>query len=257
MSWVNAMPCRTGVGRSGSIPHCPASPVADRAGELIARIILASIWPCSAGIRNRPWVVPSSSSRMVNVVRCSARASSASSCLPSNFSASSGAITSNRCRPKTRNAFASWCAASPTRCASAAARCSAVTANSPLFGNRPSAATITRACAVFTRLVPIAVDRQSWCSSFSASFRSDRASRRTCRLSTASQSAAVAAPEATVASEHSACASSRSFNAASCASSWEIRTSTARVCSGVMDSSGTAATEPRSQPTRSTTPTTG
>ena len=66
----------------------------DRDGELIARIILVSICPCSAGMRKRPWQVPSSSSHMVNVVRRSARASSASSAFPSNFSARSGAITS-------------------------------------------------------------------------------------------------------------------------------------------------------------------
>ena len=73
----------------------------------MARIILVSIWPWAAGIRNRPWQVPSSSSHILNVVRRSAWASSASSALPSNFSATSGAITSNTCRPRTRNAFAS------------------------------------------------------------------------------------------------------------------------------------------------------
>ena len=70
-------------------------------GEVRARIAFSSICPGAPGIRNRPWEVPSSSSHMVNVVRCSAWASSASRALPSNFSARSGAITSNRCLPRT------------------------------------------------------------------------------------------------------------------------------------------------------------
>ena len=45
----------------------------------IARIILVNICPCRAGIRKRPWQVPSSPSNIVNVVRRSALASSASS----------------------------------------------------------------------------------------------------------------------------------------------------------------------------------
>ena len=116
-----------------------------------------SICPCGAGMRKRPWQVPSSSSHMVNVVRRSARASSASSALPSNFSARSGAITSKIRPPRIRSAFASWCSASATRWVSAAHRCSALTANSPVVGSRSSAATIARAWAVLTR--PSAIGR--------------------------------------------------------------------------------------------------
>ena len=92
-------------------------------------------------------------------------------------------------------------AASSTRCASAAARCSAETANSPVRGSRSSAATIARAWARLTRPAAIAAARTSWGSSFSASRRSERASRRTCRVSTATQSAAEPAPDSTVASD--------------------------------------------------------
>ena len=98
MSSENASPCRTGVGTS-------ASPLGGAGlGEEIARIILVSICPCRAGIRKWPWVVPSSSSHMVKVVRCSA--------------------------------LASRHGAPPRPWPSAASRCSAVTANSPVVGNR-------------------------------------------------------------------------------------------------------------------------
>ena len=134
---------------------------AARAGEEIARIILVSICPCRAGRRNRPWQVPSSSSHIVNVVRRSASASSRSSALPSNSSARSGAITSKTRRPRTRNAFASWSAASSTRWVSAAARCSAETANCPVRGSRSNEATIARPWARLTRPAAIAAARTS------------------------------------------------------------------------------------------------
>ena len=109
-----------------------------------------SICPCSAGMRKRPWQVPSSSSNIVKVVRRSAFASSASSALPSNFSARSGAITSKIRPPRIRSAFASWCSAKATRWVSAAPRCSVSTANSPVVGSLSSAATIARAWAMLT-----------------------------------------------------------------------------------------------------------
>ena len=52
-----------------------------------------------------------------------------------------------------------------TRWASAAARCSAETANSPVLGNRSNAATIARAWARLTRPAAIAADSTSCCSS--------------------------------------------------------------------------------------------
>ncbi len=136
-SWVRAMPWRTGVGRSGSMPESrsittvpsAARRVVARLGEARARIILISICPCSAGMRNRPWQVPSSSSHSDKVVRRRAWASSRSSARPSNCSATSGAMTSKTRRPRMRSSLASWWAARSTRCCSAATRCSWLTAN--------------------------------------------------------------------------------------------------------------------------------
>ena len=100
-------------------------------------------------------------------------------------------MTSKICRPRTRSALASWSAASATRWTSAFSRSSAETANSPVVGSRSSAVTMARAWAGLTRPAAMPVARTSWCSSFSASRRSERASRRTCRVSTATQSAAL------------------------------------------------------------------
>ena len=216
--------------------------VAGRVGEHSARIILASIWPWSAGIRKRPWQVPSSSSRIVNVVRRNASASSASKALPSNASARSGAITSRIRPPRMRSAFASWSSASPTRCVSAVACWSAVTANRPVRGSRSSEATIARAWARLTRPAAIASARTWWSSSRRASLRSERASRRTCRVSTEIQSAAEPAPAWMVASQRSASASRRSLRASSCASAFARVARVVRCCSGGIDQSGTSAT---------------
>ena len=215
----------------------------DRRGELIARIILVSICPCRAGMRKRPWQVPSSSSNIVNVVRRNAFASSASSAFPSNFSARSGAITSKIRPPRIRSAFASWCSAIATRWVSAAPRCSVSTANSPVVGSWSSAATIARAWAMLTRPSAIAAASTSWRSSASARRRSERASRRTCRVSTASQSAAVFAPVSVVAPERSASARRRSSSASSCALAWRRAIRASRCSSAFIDQSGVWATE--------------
>ncbi len=122
ISCVSAMPCRTGVGKWRSMPPWPSPSPFGRVGEASARTIFCSIRPCRAGIRKRPWQVPSSSSRIVSVVRRSARASCSSSTRPSNDSATSGATTSSTLRPRTARSAASWWAASPTRCASACRR---------------------------------------------------------------------------------------------------------------------------------------
>ena len=101
------------LGRAGS-GRCRWS--CERAGEHRARSILRSHWPCRVGMRNRPWQVPASSSRMVNMTRRAAAASWSASTLPSKASARSGAITSNSSLPSTASALASWWAARPTRC---------------------------------------------------------------------------------------------------------------------------------------------
>ena len=152
---------------------------ADRDGEEIARIILVNICPCRAGIRKRPWQVPSSPSNIVNVVRRSALASSASSAFPSNLSAWSGAITSKVRPPRMRSALTSWCSASATRWVSAAPRCSVSTASSPVVGSRSRAATIARAWAVLTVPSALAPLGPSYWSNAWARRRSERASRRT------------------------------------------------------------------------------
>ena len=197
-----------------------------------------SICPCRAGMRKRPWQVPSSSSNIVNVVRRSAWASSASRARPSNFSARSGAITSKIRPPRIRSALASWCSASATRCSSAAFRCSVLTANSPVAGSLSRAATMARAWAVLTRPSAIAADRTSCRSRAWARRRSERASRRTCRVSTAIQSAAVPAPVSVVAPERSASASRRSLSASSCPWARVRVVSASRCCSGLIDQSG-------------------
>ncbi len=87
-------------------------------------------------------------------------------------------------------------------------RCSVSTANSPVVGSRSRAATMARAWAVLTRPSAIAAESTSWRSTAWARRRSERASRRTCRVSTAIQSAAVPAPVSVVAPERSASARS-------------------------------------------------
>ena len=54
-----------------------------RTGEVRAISILFSAWPWKDGIRNRPWQVPASSSRIVKVTRRAAAASWSASTLPS------------------------------------------------------------------------------------------------------------------------------------------------------------------------------
>ena len=75
---------------------------------LWARRCLRSIWPCRAGIVNRPWQRPWPSSTIVNDAAARAACSSASSTRASWASPISGATTSRIRRPSTRNAFASW-----------------------------------------------------------------------------------------------------------------------------------------------------
>ena len=99
-SWQKASPWRTEGGRAWSMPFSgpltagapPSAPLAAsaptsaptasdsargpvsgplvrRVGEAMARRNFCRMWPCSSGMRNRPWQVPSSSSRIVNIVR--------------------------------------------------------------------------------------------------------------------------------------------------------------------------------------------
>ena len=203
MSWVNAIPCRTGVGRSGSIPQLllestgpPVSPVADRAGEEIARIIFESICPCSAGIRNRPWVVPSSSSHIVNrgplqrpgflglqLLALEALRQVGGDHLeqvPAQHPQRLGVVVRGQ-RHQVRLGGGAL-----------------LGGDRELTGLRQPAQRRDdhpRLGDVHPTLRPSPPTGSRGASSFSASFRSDRASRRTCRVSIASQSAAVAAPE--------------------------------------------------------------
>ncbi len=116
---VNANPLRTSLGRSGSIALSSG-----RAGLVKACSALVRIWPCRCGTRNWPWQMPSWSSHIEKDTLRSALASWASSTRPSRFSARSGAITSNRCRPRILSLSASKCAACSTRCCSACCFCS-------------------------------------------------------------------------------------------------------------------------------------
>ncbi len=78
ISWQNACPWRTSVGRFWSM-----SVLVCRTGEVRAISILSSAWPWKDGIRNRPWTVPASSSRMLKVTRRAAAASWSASTLAS------------------------------------------------------------------------------------------------------------------------------------------------------------------------------
>ena len=116
-----------------------------------ARRCLRSIWPCRAGIVNRPWQRPWPSSTIVKDAAARAACSSASSTRASWASPISGATTSRIRRPSTRNAFASWSRA----CSRSTASASATTAGSVRSAGRASIAS-TMTAAWSTSSPPVA-----------------------------------------------------------------------------------------------------
>ena len=240
---MNAMPWRTGVGRSGSIP-VDAVCAGGRVGEEIARIILVSICPCrrreaEASVAGAFVVLPHRQCRtpqrfgLLGFERLAVELLGQVGCDHLEDPSDPGCATPSRrgARPAPPGG---------SRRLPAARRDRELAGAWEPVERRHDRAALGR----LTRPAAIAAASTSYRSRLSARRRSARASRRTCRVSTATQSAAVPAPESIVASERSASASSRSSSASSCAFAWARVIRAARCCP---ESSTSAAPRPPSR----------
>ena len=257
---MKAMPWRTGVGRSGSIPDSPPESTApiEREGELSARIILREHLAVPRGdpepsVAGALVVLPHRQRRALQRPRLFLLQRAALEPLRhlgSDHLEDVAAQHAQRLRVVVRGQLDQV----------------GLSGGALLVGDReltrPGQALQgchdrARLGDVDPALAPSPRTARSWCSSFSASRRSARASRRTCRVSVASQSAALPAPESTVASDCSASAATAA--GAPRSEPHPARASPTRTASrlGVIDISGTPASESSRAVSRSAKSTTG